>query len=250
MDISIILLISLIFFIIAVLYSSVGHGGASGYLAVLSFMAFKPDEMASTALLVNIVVAGIAFYSYFRSGYYSAKLTIPFLLTSIPLSFIGGMLSVPKNYYGVLLALALIVASLRLVIKSETVTAGEPIYKKPHPIIALPAGGLIGFISGIVGVGGGIFLSPIILLMKWADPKFTAATAALFIVVNSISGIGGRIIDGRFSTAAFMPFMAAAILGGFVGSIWGAKKFSNQTLRRLLGVVLIIAAIKLLIASL
>ncbi len=250
MDFSIIILISFIFFIIALLYSSVGHGGASGYLAVLSLFTFKPDEMASTALLINVTVAGIAFYSYYRLGYFSPKLTLPFLLTSIPLSFIGGMLNIPKYYYSFLLAMALITAALRLMIKLESKTIVEPTYKHTRMAVALPVGGAIGFISGIVGVGGGIFLSPIILLMKWANPKFTAATSALFIVMNSISGIGGRIIDDRFSTGNFLPFMAAAIVGGFVGSIWGAKKFLHQTLRRLLGIVLLIAAIKLLIASL
>jgi len=236
-----------LFFLVAFLYSTVGHGGASGYLAVLSLFAFPADEMASTALMLNIIVAGIAFYSYYRSGFFSTELTIPFLITSIPFAFIGGLIHIPKQIYGLLLTMALIAAAVRLIIKFESDTNEGVKHNLPSMRIALPTGGAVGFISGVVGVGGGIFLSPIILLMKWADPKFTAATSALFIVVNSIAGISGRIIDGRFSTGTLLPFLVAAILGGFIGSMWGSRKFSNFTLRRLLGIVLIIAAVKLLI---
>ncbi|MBI4811408.1 MAG: sulfite exporter TauE/SafE family protein, partial [Ignavibacteriales bacterium] len=214
MDISIVLLIGILFFLVAFLYSSVGHGGASGYLAILSLFSFAPDEMASTALLLNILVAGIAFYSYYRSGHFSSKLTIPFLITSIPLAFIGGMINIPKYYYGLLLAIALMAAAFRLSMKLESDIRKVSIFTLPSMKIALPTGGAIGFLSGVVGVGGGIFLSPIILLMKWADPKFTAATSALFIVVNSIAGISGRLFDGRFSTGTITPFLIAAILGG------------------------------------
>lgn len=249
MDISIVLLIGILFFLVAFLYSSVGHGGASGYLAILSLFSFAPDEMASTALLLNILVAGIAFYSYYRTGYFSSKLTIPFLFASIPFAFIGGMINIPKYYYGLLLAIALIVAAFRLSVKLESDTRKVSIFILPSMKIALPTGGTIGFISGVVGVGGGIFLSPIILLMRWADPKFTAATSAMFIVVNSIAGISGRLFNGRFSTGTLSPFLIAAILGGLIGSTWGSRKFSSITLRRLLGVVLIIAAVKLLIIS-
>jgi len=250
MEYSFIFLICCLFFLVAFLYSTVGHGGASGYLAVLSLFAFPTDERASTALLLNIIVAGIAFYYYYRSGFFSTKLTIPFLITSVPLAFIGGMIHVPKQIYGLLLTIALIAAALRLIIKFESDTDGSLKYTLPSLRIALPTGGVLGLISGVVGVGGGIFLSPIILLLKWADPKFTAATSALFIVVNSVAGISGRIIDGRFSTGTLLPFLVAAILGGFIGSMWGSRKFSNITLRRLLGIVLIIAAVKLLITSL
>ncbi|MDI6766119.1 MAG: sulfite exporter TauE/SafE family protein [Bacteroidota bacterium] len=247
MEVQVIFLICCLFFLVAFLYSSVGHGGASGYLAILSLFSFAPDEMASTALLLNIFVAGIAFYSYYRSGYFSSKLTIPFLITSIPFAFIGGIVHIPKYYYGLLLAIALIAAAFRLSIKLESDTSGTPVFTIPSMKIALPTGGAIGFLSGVVGVGGGIFLSPIILLMRWADPKFTAATSAMFIVVNSIAGIFGRLFDGRFSIGTLTPFLFAAILGGLIGSTWGSKKFSGITLLRLLGVVLIIAAVKLML---
>jgi hypothetical protein len=249
LSIPVILLICSLFFLVAFLYSTVGHGGASGYLAVLSLFAFPADQMSSTALVLNIIVAGIAFYYYYRSGFFSAKLTIPFLLSSIPLALIGGMINIPKHFYSFLLIIALIAAALRLIIKFESNTNEHLKYALPSMKIALPTGGAVGFISGVVGVGGGIFLSPIILLLKWANPKYTAATSALFIVLNSAAGISGRIIDDRFSTGTLLPFLLAAILGGFTGSTWGSSKFSNLTLRRLLGIVLIIAAIKLLITS-
>lgn len=249
MEYSFIFLICVLVFLVAFLYSTVGHGGASGYLAVLSLFAFPTDEMASTALLLNVMVAGIAFYYYYHSGYFSFKLTIPFLLSSVPLAFIGGMINIPKQFYSFLLIIALIAAALRLMIKFDSDTKGNLKYIPPSKQLALPIGGAIGFISGVVGVGGGIFLSPIILLLRWANPKFTAATSALFIVVNSIAGISGRIIDGRFTTGTLLPFLVAAILGGLTGSTWGSRKFSNLTLLKLLGIVLIIAAVKLLITS-
>jgi uncharacterized membrane protein YfcA len=250
LSVPVIILICSLFFLVAFLYSTVGHGGASGYLAVLSLFAFPTDEMASTALLLNIIVAGVAFYYYYRCGFFSTKLTIPFLITSIPLALIGGMIHIPKQIYGLLLTIALIAAAFRLILKFESDVDEKLKYILPSMRIALPIGGVVGFISGVVGVGGGIFLSPIILLLKWANPKYTATASALFIVVNSVAGITGRIIDGRFSTATLLPFLVAAILGGFVGSMWGSRKFSNITLRRLLGIVLIIAAVKLLITSL
>jgi uncharacterized protein len=239
--------ICLLLFIVAFLYSSVGYGGASGYLAVLSLFAIDPNAMASTALLLNIVVAGIAFITYYRAGYFSYRLTIPFLIGSVPLAFLGGMVYISKEYYSVLLAIALTAAAIRLMMKFESQAEQNRQYTYPNMTIALPIGGAIGFISGIVGVGGGIFLSPLILLSKWADPKYTSATAAFFIVVNSSAGIFGRVIQGNFTYNTFIPFIAASVLGGIAGSRWGSKKFSNLTLCRMLGIVLLITAVRLLL---
>lgn len=249
MEASTIVLICCLFFVIAFLYSSVGHGGASGYLAVLSLWAFNPAEMASTALILNIIVAGIAFIFYYHSGFFSARLTLPFIVMSIPFAYIGGLMHISNPVYILLLAISLIAAASRLIINIESVTNYSITYNKPKLSFSLPTGGVIGFISGSVGVGGGIFLSPIILLMKWANPKYTAATSACFIVVNSIAGISGRIISGNFSVGNLIPFLVTAILGGWAGSWWGAKKSSNLVLRRLLAVMLIIAAVKLIIST-
>ncbi len=241
------LLVCSVFFVVAALYSSVGHGGASGYLAVLSLFAVAQKEMSTTALILNIVVASIAFVFYIRAGHFSWKLTSPFLFSSIPLAFIGGLLDVSTTSYTILLAAALLFASYRLIIHIE---AKEKAFQtSPSLMITLFAGGVIGLVSGIVGVGGGIFLSPLILLAGWATAKQTSATSAFFIVVNSIAGLLGRHLEGNFVIGNFLPFLLAAILGGVVGSQLGATKFSSLFLRRLLGVVLIIAAIKLILTS-
>ncbi|MBI5215446.1 MAG: sulfite exporter TauE/SafE family protein [Ignavibacteriae bacterium] len=242
------LIVCSVFFIVAALYSSVGHGGASGYLAILSMFAVAHKEMSTTALMLNIVVASIAFVFYLRAGHFSWKLTLPFFLSSIPLAFLGGMLDVSAKSYTILLALALLFASYRLIIHVEAKEKTSQTI--PSLSVALLAGAIIGLVSGIVGVGGGIFLSPLILLMGWATAKQTSATAALFIVVNSVAGLLGRQVEGNFVVGNFLPFLLAAILGGVIGSQLGATKFSSLWLRRILGVVLIIAALKLIFTSL
>ncbi|MBI3194357.1 MAG: sulfite exporter TauE/SafE family protein [Ignavibacteriae bacterium] len=241
------LLVCSVFFVVAGLYSSVGHGGASGYLAVLSLFAVAQKEMSTTALILNIVVASIAFVFYVRAGHFSWNLTFPFLFSSIPLAFVGGLVDVSTQSYAILLAAALLFASYRLIIHIE---AKEKTFQtSPSMMITLLAGAVIGLVSGIVGVGGGIFLSPLILLMGWATAKQTSATSAFFIVVNSIAGLLGRQLEGNFVVGNFLPFLFAAILGGVVGSQLGATIFSSLWLRRILGFVLIIAAFKLILIS-
>lgn len=230
-------------FIVALLYSSVGHGGASGYLAVLSFFTIAPHSMSTTGLILNLFVAGIAFLAFYRAGHFSLPLTWPFLVTSVPAAFLGGMLHVPKSTYAALLAIALTFAAFRLMIQFRSDTS--PSVKLPHLPIVLAIGAIIGLISGIVGVGGGIFLSPLILLMHWADAKKTSGTSAAFIVINSVAGLAGRFLSGSFEIGVLAPFVLAAFLGGLAGANLGANKFSGLTLRRVLGVVLLIAAYKL-----
>jgi len=249
LSLPIMILISFLFLAVAFLYSSVGHGGASGYLAVSSLFALAPNEMATTALLLNILVASIAFVAYYRARYFSPSLTLPFLLSSIPMAFIGGMIYVSTTFYSMLLCIALLFAAFRLIIDINPSQTKIEIVS-PNIAVALPVGGAIGLLSGIVGVGGGIFLSPLILLMKWADPKQTSATSACFIVLNSIAGLLGRHFEGNFSLGNFLPFLVAATVGGFLGSRFGAQRFSNLLLRRLLGIVLLIAVIKLLVTAL
>lgn len=246
-----ILLICSLFFLVAFLYSSVGHGGASGYLAVLSLFTVSPHELSSTALVLNVLVAGLAFLAYYRTGHFSARLVMPFLATSMPLAFVGGMLHVTTTTYSLLLAGALLFAAFRLIVKFEPSPQTTPKERKPPNIItAFIIGGIVGSISGIVGVGGGIFLSPLILLMDWGDVKQTAATSAGFIVLNSIAGIIGRIVQSTFAWGGVIPFLIAAGLGGYIGSHFGSNRFTTLTLRRILGIVLIIAAVKLIISNL
>jgi uncharacterized membrane protein YfcA len=233
MSVGTLVLISILICIVAALYSSVGHGGASGYLAVLSFFAFAPATMSSTALVLNILVAGIALHSYTRAGHLSLKLSWPFILLSVPAAFLGGVL---------------LIAAVRLVMNTLQPQV-ETEQKRVSLAVSLPIGAGIGLLSGVVGVGGGIFLSPIMILMRWADAKRTSATSALFIVVNSLAGLAGRFAKGGVQAEDVLPLILAAFVGGLVGSYYGANKFSGLMLRRVLSVVLVVAAVKMVITS-
>jgi len=245
---TLLVVLSLVFFV-AALYSSVGHGGASGYLAVLSFFAVAPSVMSSTALVLNILVAGVALVAYHRAGHLSFRFAWPFIVLSIPAAFVGGWLHVSDQIYHVILAAVLLVAAYRL---AMAVTPGEnpTESKNPSLVTALSLGGGIGLLSGIVGVGGGIFLSPVVILMRWAETKKTSALSALFIVVNSAAGLGGRFLKGGFEIGEFLPLVFVAFLGGLIGSHYGANRLSGFILRRLLAVVLLIAAVKLTLTTL
>ncbi len=248
-----VLLIAPLIFLIAMLYSAVGHGGASGYLAILSFFAFSPDEMASTALTLNILVAGLAFITFHQARYFSWRLTWPFIVTSIPAAFAGGRLAVPHETYYLVLAVVLLFAAFRLGWRLPEGEAGEirdvPPDQQVAPIAALSAGGGIGLLSGMVGVGGGIFLSPLMLLMRWADVRHTAATAALFIVVNALAGLAGRYSRDALIIGDLLPLLVAGFLGGVVGSWLGARSMTGQRLRQVLVLVLLVAAVKLVLLS-
>lgn len=242
------LVMSLLIFIVAVLYSSVGHGGASGYLAVLSLFAVTPVIMSSTSLMLNVLVATTSLIAYYRAGHLSMKLAGPFMLLSIPAAFVGGLLHISDRTYFLILALVLLAAAFRLGVSLPSSSTDDS-NKDVNLFASLAAGGAIGLLSGVVGVGGGIFLSPVLLLMRWADPKRTSAVSALFIVVNSLAGLGGRFLRGGLEFGNFVPLIVAAFLGGIVGSYYGANKLSGMVLRRLLAVVLVLAAIKLIITS-
>ena len=247
MDVGSIVIVSVLIFVVAALYSSVGHGGASGYLAVLSFFPIAPAAMGTTALTLNILVAGVALFSYIRAGHLSWKLAWPFILLSVPAAFVGGLIHVSDKVYFALLALALVFAAYRLVMSAAGSVEGTE-YKQVKLSASLPAGGAIGLLSGIVGVGGGIFLSPVMMLFRWADAKKTSAVASLFIVVNSLAGLAGRFVKGEVAIGAFGPLIVVAFLGGLLGSYYGANRFSGVVLRRLLAVVLVIAALKMVVA--
>ena len=230
--------------VVAVLYSSVGHGGASGYLAVLSLTTYGAMESAwlkQHAWCLNLVVAAIAFYHFHRAGYHVPKLTVPFIVASIPMAMVGGYLAVDGAIYDLLLSICLLAAAWRLFTTSvsDVVVDSEPSWG-----MAAPVGGTIGFASGIIGVGGGIFLSPVLLLKKWATPKGAAATSALFIWVNSLAGLGGATLSGQLvlEWSVLFPFVAAVLVGGFIGSRYGAEIAPHQMVRKLLVVVLVVAA--------
>jgi uncharacterized protein len=233
-------------FIVAALYASVGHGGASGYLAILSLTTYGAMEAAwlkQHAWCLNLVVAAIAFWHFQRAGHHVSKLTIPFIVASIPFAMLGGYLLVEGGVYDLLLSVCLVAAAWRLstVRTIDVVAEGVPEWK-----VALPVGGTIGLASGIIGVGGGIFLSPILLMKRWATPKSAAATSALFIWVNSLSGLGGAALSSQLilDWSTLFPFVFAVLVGGFIGSKYGADVAPQNVVRKLLVVVLLIAAMK------
>ncbi|MBT4406677.1 MAG: sulfite exporter TauE/SafE family protein [Euryarchaeota archaeon] len=233
--------------IVAALYSSVGHGGASGYLAILSLTSFGllgSSWLKQHAWSMNLVVASMAFWHYYKAGYHVPKLTIPFIVASIPMALLGGYLRVDGVVYDTLLSVALIWAAWRLM-TVKPITSDEKM-EAPELNIALPIGGVIGLASGIVGVGGGIFLSPIILLKKWATPKTAAATSALFIWVNSAAGMVGAAVSGQLELQVdvLFPFIVAVLIGGYIGSNYGAKIASQNKIKTLLVIVLVVAAIR------
>lgn len=239
-DTQTILMISLTFFV-ALLYSSVGHGGASGLLFLMSLFAFTPREMAGTALILNVIVAGASFLAFMRAGHFSFSLTWPFIVTSIPASFAGGLVRVSNHVYFVLLALVLGAAAWRMAFVRRN-ESGPACNRPRHLAAALPTGAGIGFLSGIIGIGGGIFLSPIIIFMKWADTKSTSAAAACFVLVNSIAGLAARSAHGGVDADVAIQLLPAALLGGLIGSHFGANTLKAITLRRALALVMLIAA--------
>jgi uncharacterized membrane protein YfcA len=237
-------LIFLAIFIVAVLYSSVGHGGASGYLAVMALLAVPPEQTRPAALVLNLFVASIGAFQFYRAGYFSWSTFWPFAVTSIPFAFIGGMIKLPTNVYKIVLGGVLLFAAFRLAWKFAS--EGEEVHA-PKLWLALIIGAVIGLLSGLVGVGGGIFLTPILLLMHWSETKTAAGISALFILVNSASGLLGNYAQVSVLPQNIWFWIAAAIAGGIVGSMLGAKKFDSLTIRRVLAGVLVFAAIKLIL---
>lgn len=228
--------------IVAFLYASVGHGGASGYLALMSLFALPMNFMKPTALVLNILVSAVSFYFFYKEKKMNWSLFYPFAITSIPFSFLGGFLTIDAFYYKIILATVLVFAVLRLL-----GFFGKDIneLQKVNFSLALSIGALIGFLSGLLGIGGGIILSPVILLLGWATMKETAAVSALFILVNSISGIIGFMTKGGTLPEASLPLIAIVFVGGLFGAFLGSKKMNSNQLRYVLALVLGIAIFKL-----
>ncbi|MBD0288109.1 MAG: sulfite exporter TauE/SafE family protein [Flavisolibacter sp.] len=230
-------------FVVAFLYASVGHGGASGYLALMALFSVAPEVMKPTALLLNLFVSLTSFIQFYRGGHFNWKLFLPFAITSIPLSFVGGLILVDGTIYKHILGLLLLIPIIRFLFFSN-IAIKE--LKPPNVALSLLIGGCIGFLSGLIGIGGGIILSPVLLLLRWADQKQTAAISALFIFVNSLSGLAGQLTKGiHFSTDMYL-YVAVAFVGGLCGAYLGALRFRQTVLKNILAMVLMLAVYKLL----
>ena len=216
--------------VIAFLYAGVGHGGASGYLALMSLFSIAPETMKPTALLLNLFVAGMSFYFYYREGFFNKKLFWSFALASMPMAYLGGTMAIDASIYKVILGILLIFAVLKMlnIYGKENVKIREvKIWQ------GLLVGSGIGFFSGLIGIGGGIILSPIILLFHWGKMKEAAAVSALFIWVNSAAGLVGQFSNGVVLNNQSFLMVGLAVLGGLFGSYYGSKKMSNKSVRHM-----------------
>jgi uncharacterized membrane protein YfcA len=231
----------------AILYSSVGHAGASGYLAAMALVGVAPDVMKPTALALNILVASIATARYYRAGYFYWSALWPFAIGSIPLSFVGGAITLPSYLYKPAVGLVLLYAAYRLILSTVAVppeSADKGISIPTAPAVA--SGGVIGLLSGLTGTGGGIFLSPLLLFTGWAGTRPTSGASAAFILVNSVAGLAGNFASVKNLPDALPVWGVAAAVGALIGTQLGTRHFQSNGIRRALATVLIIAGLKLI----
>lgn len=228
---------------VAFLYSSVGHAGASGYIAVMTLSGLEPDVIKPTALVLNILVASIATWQFARRGHFSWKLFWPFALLAVPLAFIGGYYQLPASVFKFVVGIVLILSAARFLIRPSD----DTVKSTPSLKAAISTGGALGLLAGLTGTGGGIFLTPLLLMMRWASAKTAASVSALFILLNSTAGLAGNFSSTRNIPEISVPLAISAIVAGFAGSWLGSHRFPHTTIKRLLSAVLLIAGLKLLL---
>ena len=246
MDASSAALIAVLMFLAAALYSTVGHGGASAYLAIMALFAVAPETMRPTALALNLVVAALASWRYWRAGQTDPKLLMMFAATAVPAAFIGRGIDVPADVYRPLVGVLLWIAALRLFWQPLRLAHREA--KPVNIAVALPLGALLGLLAGMTGTGGGIFLSPLIILFGWADARRTSGVAAGFILLNSIAGLAGNVSSVQSLPAELPLYVAVVAAGAMLGSWLGAGQLAKPKLLQGLGLVLVIAGAKLIFA--
>lgn len=234
-------------FLAATLYSSVGHAGASGYLAAMALFGLSPEVMRPTALALNILVASLATYRYTRAKQNDWRLLIPFVIASVPAAFIGGMIHVPSAFYKPLIGVVLLFSAFQLARTAKKSKQLDRTIQRPSLGAALVTGSGLGLLAGLSGTGGGIFLSPLLLFMGWAPTRSVSGIAASFILVNSISGLLGNM-SSIHSLPSALPFWAgAALLGGLIGTQLGTRTLTIPGIRYMLALVLVIAGGKMIL---
>ncbi len=236
-------LLSIGILIVAFLYSSVGHAGASGYIAVMSLFGLPPVMIKPIALALNILVACITSWQFWRSRHFSWRLFWPFAVLAIPCAFLGGYVNLPTQVFKVIVGVILLFSAVRFLMPSKQ----ESVIQEPKRSIALSSGAALGLLAGLTGTGGGIFLTPLMLLKQWATVKSTAAVSAMFILVNSVAGLLGNLSSSRSFPSFTIFFAISAILGGSLGSFLGSHRFDPLLIKRLLACVLTIAGLKLIL---
>jgi uncharacterized membrane protein YfcA len=230
----------------AFVYASVGHGGASAYLAAMALAGIAPQEMRPIALVLNVVVSAVATFKFYRAGHFRWPLFWPFAAVSIPAAYLGGAITLPGHAYKTIVGVVLVYAAWQL---WRSARAGEEMreVRQPPLALAMVIGGGLGLLSGLTGVGGGIFLSPLLLILGWAGTKQTSAVAAPFILVNSIAGIAGAFLVHTATLPGHLWILACAVLvGGWLGAEYGSRRFTNPLIRRMLAVVLAVAGAKMI----
>jgi len=230
----------------AFVYASVGHGGASAYLAAMALAGVAPQEMRPIALVLNVVVSAVATFKFYRAGHFRWRLFWPFAVVSIPAAYAGGAITLPGSAYKVVVGAVLVYAAWQL---WRSARAGEEMreVRQPPLALAMVIGGALGLLSGLTGVGGGIFLSPLLLILGWAGTKQTSAVAAPFILVNSIAGLAGAFMTSSMSLPGHVWILVGAVLvGGWLGAEYGSRRFTNPLIRRMLAVVLAVAGAKMI----
>lgn len=238
-------LLAPVFFLIALFYSMMGFGGGSSYLAALALSGLPHSEIPPVALACNLVVAGTGFLQFRRAGHFDFRKLLPFVLLSVPMAYLGGRIPVGKQLFFFLLGAALLAVALRMLIRSEPAEIRIPC-PRTRWVLGLSLGAAIGFLSGLLGIGGGIFLSPLLLLMRWADSKQAAASASFFILVNSAAALAGHLHKVPFHWTGILPLAAAVFLGGQAGSRLGAFHIPRAGLQRMVGGFVLYASLKLL----
>ena len=235
----------LLFLLIATLYSSVGHAGASGYLAIMALLSFAPESIKPTSLILNVLVASIASYKFIGKGFFDKKIFLPVVLASVPTAFLGGYISLDPKVFKLLAGLFLLLSATMLVVKTYVLERGTQSKPRNMPLgVGLFTGALIGLFSGLIGVGGGIFLSPILILTNWTQVKNASGIAALFILFNSISGLAGHVTALKTLDYDILYWIIAVGIGGLIGSNIGSSRVNNKFIVGLLFIVLISAGIK------
>lgn len=239
----IVLILVIAVFAIAVLYSSVGHAGASGYIAVMSLVGLSPAVIKPTGLALNILVASIATWQFLRAGHFAWRLFWPFAILAAPFAFLGGYMHLPIQAFKIIVGVVLLFSAARFLYAPQAEKPAAP----PPLGFAIGSGAVIGLLSGLTGTGGGIFLTPLLLFMGWAQAKSAAAVSALFILLNSVAGLLGNISSTKELPAYLLPLLLAAALGGSIGSYLGSRSFDPATIKRFLATVLLIAGTKLIL---
>jgi len=246
MQYEIIVIAALLFFVVAFFYSSIGHGGASGYLAIMAILSFSPEIIKPTALILNIAVSLIASISYIPKGYFDKKVFSSTIITAIPMAYIGGATTLRPDIFKLIAGIYLILSSGLIIFKGFFLKEGGHL-KNPPLIYALVIGAIIGFISGLIGIGGGIFLSPIIILAKWTSVKKASGIAALFILANSISGLAGYVSSINHVDTNILYWLIAVVCGGIIGAYLGQNKFSTKIIIAFLTFILISSGFKFIL---